>query len=344
MPIIDLRSDTITHPTPDMRQAMLVAEVGDDVFGEDPTVNRLEKTSAELTGKEAALFTPSGTMSNLIAVMIHTRHSDEIILGDRSHIFLNEAGGAAALGGVSFRTVPNQADGTIPIDSIMAAVRGKNIHWPETKMLCLENSHNFCGGAVLDIDYSAKAAETARHYGLKIHLDGARIFNAAIALDVPVSALCAPVDSVCFCLSKGLSAPVGSVLCGSADFIARGRKIRKMLGGGMRQAGIIAAAGINALETMTERLAEDHRNAKLLAEGLNEIPGIEVEIPATNIVMFRLSSGWNAHDFVNKAEAVGVKFIPIGSEQVRAVTHRMVKETGIREAITKVRKITADNS
>ena len=342
MHIIDLRSDTITHPTMEMRQDMSCAEVGDDVFGEDPTVNRLEKISAELTGKETALFTPSGTMSNLIAVMVHARHGDEIILGDRSHIFLNEGGGAAALGGVSFRTVPNRIDGTIPLDSIKGAVRGKNIHWPETKLLCLENSHNFCGGAALSIDYSIEAAETARQHGLKVHLDGARIFNAAIAVNAPVSALCAPVDSVCFCLSKGLSAPVGSILCGSAEFIAKGRKIRKMLGGGMRQAGIIAASGINALENMIERLAEDHCNAGLLAEGLVEIPGIEVETPFTNIVMFRLSSGWNAHDFVNHAEAVGVKFIPIDSRQVRAVTHRMVTAADIKEALVRVRKIMTD--
>ncbi|TFG46099.1 MAG: low-specificity L-threonine aldolase [Dehalococcoidia bacterium] len=339
MKIIDLRSDTITHPTAEMREAMYRAEVGDDVFSEDPTVNRMEEISAKLTGKEAAVFTPSGTMSNLIAVMSHTRHGDEVILGDRSHIFLNEAGGAAALGGVSLRTVPNISDGTIDINIIETAVRGQNIHWPPSKLLCLENTHNFCGGAVIDTEYTTRAAELARRHDIKIHLDGARIFNAAVALGVPARELCAPVDSVCFCLSKGLSAPVGSVLCGSAEFINRARKLRKMVGGGMRQAGVIAAAGIIALETMVERLTEDHRNAKILAAGLSQLPGLNVEQPATNIVMFSLPADMMATEFVDRAAAAAVKLIAVGPRKVRAVTHRMVTVEDIKETIERLKKL-----
>jgi threonine aldolase len=337
MQIIDLRSDTITHPTPEMRDAMYRAEVGDDVFGEDPTVNRLEAMAAEITGKEAAIFTPSGTMSNLIAVLSHTRHGDEIILGDRAHIFLNEAGGAAAIGGVSLRTVPNNPDGTIDIDRIEGAVRGKNLHWPPSKLLCLENTQNFCGGAVLDVEYTIEAAEAARRHGLAVHLDGARLFNAAVALGVPAIELCEPVDSVNFCLSKGLSAPVGSVLCGGAEFIARARKFRKMVGGGMRQAGVLAAAGIVCLETCIERLADDHKNARTLADGLRQIPGLDVEKPETNIVMIG-TGDLPAADFVNKAAEVGVKLISVGPRRVRAVTHRMVNAADIKEAVKRLKK------
>jgi threonine aldolase len=338
MQIIDLRSDTITHPTQEMRDAMYRAEVGDDVFGEDPTVNRLETMAAEITGKEAAIFTPSGTMSNLIAVLSHTRHGDEIILGDRSHIFLNEAGGAAAIGGVSLRTVPNNPDGTIDIDRIEGAVRGKNLHWPPSKLLCLENTQNFCGGAVLDVEYTIEASEAARRHGLAVHLDGARLFNAAVALGVPAIELCEPVDSVNFCLSKGLSAPVGSVLCGGAEFIARARKFRKMVGGGMRQAGVLAAAGIVCLESCIERLADDHQNAKTLADGLRQIPGLEVEKPETNIVMIAVPDNLPAADFVKKAAEAGVKVMAVGPRRVRAVTHRMVNAADIKEAVKRLKK------
>ncbi|MGI2336074.1 MAG: low-specificity L-threonine aldolase [Dehalogenimonas sp.] len=344
MKIIDLRSDTITHPTAEMRRAMFEAEVGDDVFGEDPTVNRLEELSAEMTGKEAGLYTPSGTMSNLIAVLTHTRHGDEIILGERSHIFLNEGGGAAAFGGVSLKTIPNNADGTLDLELVEKAVRGRNLHWPVSTLLCLENTHNFCGGAPISAEYTAAAGETARRHGLKVHLDGARIFNAAAALGVPVRELCAPADSVCLCLSKGLSAPVGSVLCGSNEFISRARKLRKMVGGGMRQAGVIAAAGIAALETMTERLAEDHQNARQLAEGLATIPGLKVATPQTNIVMFSLPGNDGAEDFVQRAAAAGVSLITIGRGQVRAVTHRMVTAADITEAVRRLKKVVDDRS
>ena len=248
MKIIDLRSDTITLPTEEMRQAMYEAEVGDDVFGEDPTVNRLEELAAQMTGKEAALFTPSGTMSNLIAILTHTCPGDEILMGSEAHMFWYEVGGAAALGGVVMRTLPNDQDGRIDLGAVEAAIRPKNIHAPQTTLLCLENTHNRCGGAVLTPDYTSDIAGLAHRHGLSVHLDGARIFNAAVALDVPVSELVNATDTVSFCVSKGLSAPVGSLLCGSREFVEKARKWRKMVGGGMRQAGVIAAAGMVALQ------------------------------------------------------------------------------------------------
>ena len=339
MKIIDLRSDTVTHPTESMRRAMFAAEVGDDVFGEDPTVNRLEAMAAQKMGKEAALFTASGTMSNLIAVLTHTSHGNEIILGNGAHIFLNEVGGAAALGGVVMRTIPNDANGQLVLDDIEKAIRDKtNIHYPETSLLCLENTHNRCGGAVLTPEYTGSAAQLAHQHGLKVHLDGARIFNAAVALGVPVIELTKDVDSVSFCLSKGLSAPIGSLLCGRKEFIERARKRRKMLGGGMRQAGVIAAAGIVALETMIERLAEDHTNARRLADGLLRIPGIKLgqEKVTTNIVMFDLAPSFSSSQFIAKLTASGVKVLSRGSNSFRAVTHRMISDADIEEALNKI--------
>ncbi|NWF78159.1 MAG: low-specificity L-threonine aldolase [Chloroflexi bacterium] len=338
MKVIDLRSDTITHPTPEMRRAMFEAEVGDDVYGEDPTVNRLEAMAAGIMGKEAALLTPSGTQSNLIAVLTHTHRGDEIIVGDESHILWYEVGGASTLGGVIMRAVPNDSRGRLNPDDIERAIRSKDIHYPETKLVCLENTHNRCGGAVLTPDYTDEVCDLAHARGLKVHLDGARIFNAAIALGVPASALARNVDSVSFCLSKGLSAPVGSLLCGSKDFIERARKFRKMLGGGMRQAGIIAAAGIVALEAMIERLAEDHANAKRLAQGLAQIKGITLaqdEIP-TNIVMFRLSPELSVVEFAESLEKTGVRVGLRDGRPFRAVTHCMVSSSDIDEALARI--------
>ncbi|MFH0769492.1 MAG: low-specificity L-threonine aldolase [Chloroflexota bacterium] len=335
MKIIDLRSDTVTHPTPEMRRAISEAEVGDDVYGEDPTVNRLEKMAAKRMGKEAALFTTSGTQSNITAVLTHTRHGNEVILGNEAHIFWYEVGGAAALGGVVMRTLPNDSCGRLNPNDVEQAIRDKNIHYPETTLLCLENTHNRCGGAVLTPDYTNEICELAHAHGLKVHLDGARIFNAAIALGVPERVLTERVDSVSFCLSKGLSAPVGSLLCGSKDFIERARKFRKMLGGGMRQAGIIAAAGIVALETMVDRLAEDHANARRLAQGLAAIKGITLaqdNIP-TNIVMFDLSPRMSVSEFIEGLENAGVKVGSRGANLFRAVTHRMVSSSDVDEAL-----------
>jgi len=336
MKIIDLRSDTITHPTDEMRQAMYRAEVGDDVFGEDPTVNRLEELAAERLGKEAALFTPSGTMSNLLAVLSQTRHGDEIILGSEAHIFWNEVGGAAALGGVVMHTVENRPDGSMDIAAVEAAIRSQNIHYPPTVLLCLENTHNRCGGAALSAEYTANICNVAHSRGLKVHLDGARIFNAEVALAVPAATLAAPADSVCFCLSKGLSAPVGSLLCGSKEFITRARKLRKMVGGGMRQAGIIAAAGIVAIEKMVERLAEDHANAKRLAAGIASVNDMKVEPAHTNIIMFEPPEMMEAPVFIKIMAGAGVLFTYPGGHRVRAVTHRMISAADIDAALLRI--------
>lgn len=338
MKVIDLRSDTVTHPTLEMRQAIFEAEVGDDVYREDPTVNQLETMAAERIGKEASLLTTSGTQSNLIAVLTHSDHGSEIIIGRNAHILWYEVGGAAALGGVILRTLPNDSCGRLNPNDIERAIRGKGIHYPETTLLCLENTHNRCGGAVLTADYTNEICNLAHAHGLKVHLDGARIFNAAIALGVPARVLTENVDSISFCLSKGLSAPVGSLLCGSKDFIEQARKFRKMLGGGMRQAGIIAAAGIVALETMIDRLGQDHANAKRLAQGLAGIKGITLaqdNIP-TNIVMFELSTDLSAGEFIEGLEKVGAKVGSRGGNLFRAVTHRMVSSSDVDEALTRI--------
>ncbi|MFW6102405.1 MAG: low-specificity L-threonine aldolase [Chloroflexota bacterium] len=341
MKVIDLRSDTFTHPTPEMRQAIFEAEVGDDVYREDPTVNRLEMMAAAKMGKEAALFTTSGTQGNLIAVLTHTNHGDEIIAGDEAHILWYEVGGAAALGGVTMRTVPNDSCGRLNLDDINQAIRDKDIHYPETRLLCLENTHNRCGGTVLTTDYTNEVCNLAHTRGLKVHMDGARIFNASIALGVPAQTLIRSCDSVALCLSKGLSAPVGSLLCGSEDFIERARKFRKMLGGGMRQAGIIAAAGIVALETMVDRLAEDHANARRLAEGLANIKGITLardDIP-TNIVMFHVSPPLFPVEFIEALDRAGVKIGLRDGRPFRAVTHRMVSSSDIDEALARIETV-----
>ncbi|MHC1578365.1 MAG: low-specificity L-threonine aldolase [Dehalococcoidia bacterium] len=341
MRIIDLRSDTFTHPTAEMRRAMFEAEVGDDVYGEDPTVNRLEAMAAEMVGKEAALFTTSGTQSNLIAVLTQTHHGDEVIMGDEAHILWYEVGAAATLGGVILRTVPNDSRGRLSLDDVDRTIRGKGIHYPETTLLCLENTHNRCGGMVLTVDYTDEICNLAHTRGLKVHLDGARIFNAAVALSVPASALTRNSDSIALCLSKGLSAPVGSLLCGDRNFIERARKFRKMLGGGMRQAGIIAAAGIVALEGMVDRLAEDHANAKRLAQGLAGINGITLaqdDIP-TNIVMFRLSPPLSPAEFVEALDRAGVKIGLRDGRLFRAVTHRMVSSSDIDEALARIEAV-----
>ena len=334
--MIDLRSDTITHPTDAMRAAMAAAAVGDDVFGEDPTVNRLEAMAANAMGKAAALLVPSGTMGNLAALLTHCARGDEIIVGEQAHTIVHEVGGMAALGGIMPRMLPNRPDGTLDLNLIEAAVRPDFIVYPPTRLIALENTHNGCGGAVLDADYMAEVRAIADRHGLVIHLDGARIFNAAVALGVPAASLAAGADSVTFCLSKGLSAPIGSVLCGSAEFISRARKVRKMLGGGMRQAGVIAAAGIVALETMVQRLAEDHENAKLLAEGLAELPGVGLDpgTVRTNIVVFELLPGamTPAELVVGLAER-GVAVFAAGGRKVRAVTHRGVGAQDVEAAL-----------
>jgi threonine aldolase len=337
MPTIDLRSDTVTQPTDAMRRAMAGARLGDDVFGEDPTVTELEALAAGLTGKEAALFVPSGTMANLISLLTHCGRGDEVILGDQAHIFYYEQGGSAQVGGIHPRTVPNQSDGTLDLDTVRHAIRPNDVHFPRTRLIALENTHNRCSGTPLPPAYLQTVADLAAGHGLKIHVDGARIFNAAVALDVTIKQLAETADSLSFCLSKGLAAPVGSLVCSNAAFIARARRHRKVLGGGMRQAGVLAAAGIVALKEMPPRLAEDHDNARRLAQGLNALPGIQLD-PAnvqTNIVYvnFTLPSP-PAADIVARLNAKGLKVLATGPDQIRAVTHFGISKEDIGQALT----------
>lgn len=338
MKSIDLRSDTITLPTEEMRRAIYEAELGDDVFLEDPTVNRLEELATQILNKEAALFTCSGTMSNLIAIMVSTNHGDEIIVGSESHIFWYEVGGSSALGGVVMRTVKNDSNGQMNPEEVVEAIRGENIHFPPTTLLCLENTHNRCDGAVLSTEYLSLMQGIAHKHGIGVHMDGSRIFNAAISLGIPASQLAATADSISFCLGKGLSAPGGSLLCGTKEFIEEARKCRKMLGGGMRQVGVLAAAGIVALNTMIDRLSDDHEVAKKLAHGLANIPGIIIEPDDvhTNIVMFQPPNSISAVEFVQQMENHGVRFLHYGGQKVRAVTHRMIDSTDIEEALQRI--------
>jgi len=335
--IIDLRSDTVTLPTPAMRQAIAEAELGDDVYGEDPTVNRLEALAAERLGKEAAVFVPSGTMANLACLLSHCARGDEAIMGDMAHTFLFEAGSSAAVGGIHPRTVPNQPDGTLDLGDVKAAIRDpQNEHYPRTRLICLENTHNRCGGAVLTPEYTRAVCQLAQRHGLAVHLDGARVFNAAVALGVDVKELVEDVDSVQFCLSKGLSAPVGSVICGDEEFIHEARRNRKIVGGGMRQAGVIAAAGIVALEQMVDRLADDHVNAHCLAEGLAETPGLAINLDGvqTNIVIFELTSErLTPAELQARLGERGVKLLAIEGRRLRAVTHYGIEAEDIELAL-----------
>ncbi len=321
---IDLRSDTVTQPTEAMRRAMAAAEVGDDVYGEDPTVNRLEALAAEMLGKERALFVPSGTMGNLICALVHCGRGDELLLGDNAHMFYYEQGGVAALGGIHPRTVPNQPDGTMELAALEAAVRGDDEHFPITRMIALENTHNRCGGRVLPVEYMDAAGALAQRHGLRLHVDGARLWNAAVALGVPPARLVAAADSVSCCLSKGLAAPVGSVVAGSADFVMRARRARKVLGGGMRQAGVIAAAGIVALTEMVDRLAEDHAHARQIAEGLARMEGLQVDPAAveTNIlVVTLLREELSAVQLAGGLAERGVLLNPLDARRLRIVTN-----------------------
>ncbi|MBW7886275.1 MAG: low-specificity L-threonine aldolase [Caldilineaceae bacterium] len=336
---IDLRSDTVTKPTPAMRQAMFDAPVGDDVYGEDPTVNRLEELVAAKLGKEAALFVSSGTMGNLVSVMSHCGRGDEMILGDKAHIFLYEQGGSAALGGVHPRTIPNQPDGTLELEQLAAAIRGENEHYPITRLIALENTHNRCGGRALRLEYVDAVGTLASQHGVKLHVDGARLWNAAVALGVSPARLVQAADSVSVCFSKGLAAPVGSAVAGSQEFIRRARRARKVVGGGMRQAGILAAAAIVALEEMVERLAEDHANARLLAQGLAAIDGIAVDADAveTNIVYFNVVQPELSGAALSAALAAkGVLINPTGTRQLRAVTNYHVRAADIEQVLEAV--------
>lgn len=335
--MIDLRSDTVTKPSPEMREVIAKAAVGDDVYGEDPSVNLLEEESARLLGKEAGLFIPSGTMGNLAAMLTHCERGSEIILGDKAHTFLYEVGGIAALGGIQAHILPNQPDGTLGLEDIRKAIRMDDIHDPPTRLITLENTHNRCGGVALTGEYTRQVGEIAKEHQLKFHLDGARIFNAAAALKVNPAELVEPADSVMFCLSKGLGAPVGSVLCGEAAFIKRTRKTRKMLGGGMRQAGMIAAAGLFALEKNLPLLIQDHQRAADLAQGLGSIEGLTLEHgkPPTNMVYINLAreSLLNAEETALKLKDKGVLVGITGERQFRMVVHIWINDQDVEKVI-----------
>jgi threonine aldolase len=347
--IVDLRSDTLTLPTPEMRDAMAHAEVGDDVWEEDPTVKRLEALAAERLGKAAGLFVTSGTMGNLISVVSQTQAGQEVVLDLDSHIFNNEVAGAAVVGSVQMRPVET-VRGFLTPDQVREALRPANIHIPPTGLVCIENTHNRHGGTCCTPEEISAVAAVAHGAGVSVHLDGARLFNAAVALKRPARDFVRDVDSVTFCVSKGLGAPVGSVICGSSEVIARARRVRKMLGGGMRQAGIIAAAGIVALERMVDRLADDHANARALAEGLARLPGLSVDLASvqTNIVIFRVERGGTAAsaaaaataELVAGCAARKVKIHAIGPTSIRCVTHKDVDAEDISRTLEAFAEIT----
>ncbi|MBI5823432.1 MAG: low-specificity L-threonine aldolase [Chloroflexi bacterium] len=336
MEYTDLRSDTVTKPTPEMREAMAEAEVGDDVYMDDPTVNKLQEKAAAMLGKEDALFVPSGTMGNLLALLVHCQRGDEAIVGDKSHIYINEAGGMSALGGIHPRPLRNQADGTLALEDIRASIQTEDVHHTITRLICIENTQNVCGGIPLTAEYTAQVGKLAKDNGLLFHIDGARIFNAAAALNVDVQDLTAPADSVMFCLSKGLVAPVGSMLVGRGKFVARARHLRKMLGGGMRQVGVLAAAGLISLEKMAGRLGQDHARAKSLFEGLKQVKGLKLDArSASNMVYFDLADHvtLTENQIIEEMRKRGVLVDWAGVRRFRLVTHFWVDDAGVEKAI-----------
>jgi threonine aldolase len=340
MRLIDLRSDTLTRPTAAMRQAMAAAAVGDDVFGEDPTVNALEARAAALAGKEAALFVPSGTMANLIACRVHTEPADEVILERGSHLYRYEAGGFAAVAGVSVATLEG-ARGLLAPEQVHGAIRASDVHQPRSRLLWLENTHNYGGGSCYPLERLAAVAAAGRAHGLAVHLDGARVWNACIAQEVPLTTIAAHVDSLSFCFSKGLGCPVGSIFVAGRALIERARRVRKMLGGGMRQAGVLAAAALHALDHHVARLAEDHANARVLAEGLAGAGGLAVRGPVeTNIVLLDTgASGRGAADLCAALGAAGVRALAIAPTTIRLVTHLDVTRADVEDAVRIARAV-----
>lgn len=341
MKVLDFRSDTVTLPTKKMLEEIMQAKLGDDVYGDDSTVNELELLASEIMGKEAGLFVPSGTMGNLLAVMTHTQPGQEIILEENCHIYMYEVAGIARVAGVQARPLKG-TDGAIEPVDIENAIRKENIHFPVTGLICLENSHNMSGGTVIPLEKMKAVYETAKIHNIPVHLDGARIFNAAIHLGVDVKEIAQYTDSVMFCLSKGLGAPVGSILVGQKDFIHKARKFRKMLGGGMRQAGVIAAPGMIALREMTKRLSVDHENAKILAQKLNEIQGVFVdqEKVQTNIINVDFSgTGFKAFQLASKMKERGLLINPRNERVIRFVTHKDVDKEDVLEAIEIIKLI-----
>lgn len=337
---IDLRSDTVTLPSDEMRAAIASAEVGDDVFAGDPTVNRLQDMAAEMLGKEAALLVSSGTQGNLIAQLTHCPRGAEVIIGEGSHIIEHEAGGAWLVGGLGLHLVPIDAKGRLDLAAVRAAIRPDDQHYPRTALICVENTHNRAGGTVQNEEDMAAVRDLADKYKLPLHIDGARIFNAAVKLGVPVANLAAYGDSITFCLSKGLAAPIGSVLCGTKDFINEARRYRKVLGGGMRQAGIIAAAGIYALENNVERLAEDHDNAAYAAEKLAEMPGVTLSPPPETNLLYFTVEGWKSYKLEKKLNDAGVLCFDEGG-RIRWVTHYGIERADIDEALDRTRAVLA---
>lgn len=339
---LDLRSDTVTQPPLDMRRAMFEAELGDDVYRDDPTVIALEEKAAARLGKQAGLLVTSGTQGNLVSLLSQAGRGDQVLIGDKSHIYKYEAGAASVLGGLSLHPLINRDDGTLNPDDILEGISPRDDHFAPTRLLAIENTHNLAGGVPLDAAQTRLMADTAHNKGLKVHLDGARLFNAAICLDQKVTDLAAPADSLSFCLSKGLSCPVGSVVVGDSDFIEEARRWRKMLGGGMRQAGVVAAAGIYALDHMVERLAEDHENARLLAYGLAEVQGIvlDPESVHTNIIFFTAGANKNRE----LAGALQERGVLIDGEKklVRMVTHYGVNRKDIDQVLKTVSEVMRD--
>lgn len=339
--LIDLRSDTVTKPTEDMRQAIYRAEVGDDVYQDDPTVNYLEKLAAEMLGKEAALFVTSGTQGNIISLLNHTKRGDEVILEKNAHIFLYEVAGMAALGGLMVNRIEGNR-GFMDPKEVESAVRAENVHFPDTSLLCVENTHNYAGGAVITIKQQNELRKIADKYDLKMHLDGARFFNAVTALGCDPKELADPYDSIQFCLSKGLGAPVGSLVLGSKEFIKSARRYRKMLGGGMRQAGVIAAAGVYALQNNIARLKDDHENARYLANELANIKGISLVYDQidTNIIYFNVDKEIiNANEFCKKLHNEDILANPSGETKVRFVTHIGVSRKDCEKTIDIIKNI-----
>jgi len=334
---IDLRSDTVTLPSPDMLQAIANTDLGDDVFSEDPTVNALEQKASNLVGKEAALIVPSGTMGNLVSILVHCSRGDEVILGDQAHTFLYEAGGISAFGGIHSRQLKNQDDGTIDLDEIKDSIREENVHFPPTTLICLENTHNRCFGAAIKPNYMKEVANIAKQNKCNIHLDGARIFNAAVALDLDVKELTKDVDSLTFCLSKGLSAPIGSIICGNSDFIKKARHIRKALGGGMRQAGIIAKFGDIALDTMLNQIKKDHDNAMMLGKGLSKLDPVDINLNRiySNIVYFKLKENHSniSSELVTMMKNNGILFFEVSPNRYRLVTHYGINSNHIQKVL-----------
>ena len=343
MAIIDLRSDTVTKPTDEMREAMAKAEVGDDVYGEDPSINELQERAAAMTGKEAGLLTASGTMSNLLATLSFCNHGDEILMGDQAHMFWNEGGGQAALAGVQTRLIPQSKSGGIEAADVARNIRPTgNPHVAATALLCLENTQNRCSGAVMTPADTKAVCDVAHNAGVPVHLDGARIFNASVSLEVPALELTKDVDTMSFCLSKALSCPVGSVLVGSNEFITEATRWRKMVGGGMRQAGILAVAGLVALDTMVDRLAEDHQNSRRLAQGLANIDGLSVDPDSiqTNIVIFDVEEKVGAApDFIKAMKDAEVLVSYPGERSVRMVTHRHISSEDVEETLSRTSKV-----